>query len=183
MKGKVVVITGATSGIGQVTAERLAERGARLVLVARDKARAEVALARLRERAPGIAHCVHYADLARLSETKRVARDIAASEPRIDVLVNNAGAMFNARRVTEDGLERTFALNRMTYFLLTEGLRERLIASAPSHRSRSPTTRAYRCAHALTRTQRFSSCPSTSSCCPRERSPHCRTGGQVLACA
>jgi NAD(P)-dependent dehydrogenase (short-subunit alcohol dehydrogenase family) len=132
MKGKVVVITGATSGIGQVAAERLAERGARIVLVARDPARAEATLARLRECAPGAAHGVHYADLARLSEMKRVARDIAAAEPRIDVLVNNAGAMFNARRVTEDGLERTFALNHMAYFVLTEGLRERLVASAPS---------------------------------------------------
>jgi NAD(P)-dependent dehydrogenase (short-subunit alcohol dehydrogenase family) len=132
MKGQVVVITGATSGIGQIAAERLAEQGARIVLVARDRSRAEAALARLRERTPRVAHGVHYADLARLSEMKRVARDIALAEPRIDVLINNAGAMFNARRVTGDGLERTFALNHMAYFVLTEVLRERLIASAPS---------------------------------------------------
>ncbi len=132
MKDKVVVITGATSGIGRVAAERLAERGARLVLVARDKARAEVVLARLRERGRGIAHCVRYADLARLSEMKRVAQEIAEAEPRIDVLINNAGAMFNKRRVTEDGLELTFALNHMAYFVLTHGLSERLVASAPS---------------------------------------------------
>ncbi len=141
MKGKVVVITGATSGIGQVAAERLASRGARLVLVARDKARGEATLGRLRpvpsgaglrELAPDIAHRVHYADLSRLAQMKQVAAEIAAAEPRIDVLINNAGALFNSRRVTEDGLELTFALNHMAYFVLTHGLRERLVASAPA---------------------------------------------------
>lgn len=132
MKGKIVVITGATSGIGRVAAERLAEGGARVVLVARDRARAEATLLRLRSRAPELAHGVHYADLSRLSEMKRVAREIAAAEPRIDVLINNAGAMFNTRHVTEDGLERTFALNHLAYFVLTLGLRERLLASAPA---------------------------------------------------
>jgi NAD(P)-dependent dehydrogenase (short-subunit alcohol dehydrogenase family) len=132
MKGRVVVVTGATSGIGQVAAVRLAKRGARIVLVARDRIRAEATLALLRERGPGTAHSVHFADLSRLAEMKRVAADIAEAEQRIDVLINNAGAMFNARRVTEDGLERTFALNHMAYFVLTHGLRERLVASSPS---------------------------------------------------
>ena len=132
MKGKVVVITGATSGIGQVAAERLAERGARIVLVARDRARGEATLARLRARAPGLGHSIHYADLSRLSEMKRVASEIAALEPRIDVLINNAGAIFNSRQITEDGLELTFATNHMAYFVLTHGLRERLVASAPA---------------------------------------------------
>src|SRR5437899_3216683 len=132
MQGKVVVITGATSGIGQVAAERLAGMGARMVLVARDKARGETALVRLRQRAPGAAHSIHYADLSRLAEMKRVAAEIAAAEPRIDVLVNNAGALFGSRHVTEDGLEFTFALNHMAYFVLTHGLRDRLLASAPA---------------------------------------------------
>lgn len=132
MKGKVIVITGATSGIGRVAAERLAGMGARLVLVARDKARGEVTLARLSERAPGFAHSVHYADLSRLVEMKRVAAEIAAAESRIDVLINNAGALFSSRRVTEDGLELTFATNHMAYFVLTRRLRERLMASAPA---------------------------------------------------
>ena len=132
MHGKVIVITGATSGIGQVAAERLAAMGARLVLVARDEVRGEAALARLAERAPGLAHTIHYADLSRLAEMKRVAAEIAAAEPRIDVLTNNAGALFNSRHLTEDGLERTFALNHMAYFVLTHGLRERLAASAPA---------------------------------------------------
>lgn len=132
MQEKVVVITGATSGIGRVAAERLADLGARLVLVARDRTRGEATLARLRARAPSIAHRAHYADLSRMAETKRVAAEIAAAEARIDVLINNAGAMFSARQVTEDGLELTFATNHMAYVLLTHGLRERLMAGVPS---------------------------------------------------
>src|SRR5438552_4001649 len=130
MQGKVIVITGATSGIGQVAAERLGGRGARVVLVARDKVRGEAALARLRERAPGIAHSIHYADLSRLAAMKRVAAEIAAAERRVDVLINNAGALFNSRQVTEDGLELTFATNHVAYFVVTHGLRASLGAGA-----------------------------------------------------
>lgn len=132
MKGKVVVITGATSGIGQVAAEQLAAMGGRIVQVARDHERGTAALQRLNERCPGAAHRIFYADLSRLSEMKRVTAEIAAAEPRIDVLINNAGAIFSTRQVTEDGLERTFALNHMSYFMLAHGLRERLLASAPA---------------------------------------------------
>ena len=132
LAGKVCVITGATSGIGRVAAERLAQMGARLVLVARDPMRAQATLARLRAIAPTAAHRVHHADLSRISEMKRVAAEIAAAEPRIDLLINNAGALFGARRLTEDGLERSFAVNHMAYFVLTHGLRERLLASAPA---------------------------------------------------
>jgi NAD(P)-dependent dehydrogenase (short-subunit alcohol dehydrogenase family) len=132
MEGKVCVVTGATSGIGLVTAGRLAASGARLVLVGRDRARGEAALRRIR--GPGNQNdaAIHYADLSRLSEMNRVAEEIAAREPRIDVLVNNAGAMFGEREVTEDGLERTFALNHMAYFVLSNRLRDRLVAAAPS---------------------------------------------------
>jgi NAD(P)-dependent dehydrogenase (short-subunit alcohol dehydrogenase family) len=132
MQGKVVVITGATSGIGKVAAERLAAMGARIVLVARDPARGGATLTRLGKIAPGQSHSAHYGDLSRLAEMKRVAADIAAAEPRIDVLINNAGSIFGTRGVTEDGLERTFALNHLAYFVLTLGLRERLTASAPA---------------------------------------------------
>ena len=132
MQDKVVVITGATSGIGRVAAEQLASMGARIVLVARDLTRGEATLARLRERGPGVAHSVHYADLSRLTEMKRVAAQIAAAEPRVDVLVNNAGAVFGSRRVTEDGLEMTFATNHVAYMVLTHGLRDRLMASTPA---------------------------------------------------
>ncbi len=132
MHGKVVVITGATSGIGEVAAQRLADRGARLVLVARDTARGEAALARLRGSEMGMGHSIHYGDLSRISEMKRLAAEISAAEPRIDVLINNAGAMFGSRQVTEDNFERTFAINHMAYFVLTNGLRQRLFAGAPA---------------------------------------------------
>ena len=132
MQGKIIVITGATSGIGQVAAEKLAGMGARMVLVARDQARGEAALARLRQLAPAVSHTIHYGDLSRLSEMNRVAGEIAAAEPRIDVLINNAGALFGFRQVTEDGLELTFATNHMSYFVLTHGLRKSLQAAAPS---------------------------------------------------
>jgi retinol dehydrogenase 12 len=132
MLGKVVVITGATSGIGAVAAEELAAMGARIVFVARDRVRAEAELARLREKGPSTRHSAHYADLSRIDEMKRVGGEIAAAEPRIDVLINNAGALFGQRTVTPDGLEMTFAINHMSYFVVTEMLRNRLIASAPA---------------------------------------------------
>jgi NAD(P)-dependent dehydrogenase (short-subunit alcohol dehydrogenase family) len=132
MKRKTVVITGGTSGIGEIAAERLAQMGARIVLIARDKSRGEATLARFHERAPGLGHAVHYADLARIPEMKRVAAEIADNEPRIDVLINNAGGMFASRRLTPEGLEYTFALNHMAYFVITEGLRKRLLASSPA---------------------------------------------------
>ncbi|HVR08964.1 MAG TPA: SDR family NAD(P)-dependent oxidoreductase, partial [Thermoanaerobaculia bacterium] len=129
MQGRVVVMTGATSGIGQVAAERLAAMGARIVQVARDPRRGEAALARLHALAPGAAHTIHYADLLRLSEMKRVAAEIAGAEPRVDVLVNNAGALFGSFALVE-GLERTFALNHMAYFVLAAALGARLAAPA-----------------------------------------------------
>lgn len=132
MKGKIIVITGATSGIGQVAAEKLAAMGARIVQVARDRERGQAAMAQLNQIAPGIAHTIYYADLSKLREMKHVAAEIAQAEPRVDVLINNAGAMFGTRRLTEDGLERTFALNHMSYFMITQGLRDRLAASAPA---------------------------------------------------
>jgi retinol dehydrogenase 12 len=132
MHGKVVVITGATSGIGEVAAQRLAGMGARIVVVARDTTRGDAALRRLSSADASISHSIHYGDLSRIAEMKRVAMEIAAVEPRIDVLINNAGALFGSRQVTEDALERTFAINHMAYFVLTNGLRERLAASAPT---------------------------------------------------
>ena len=128
MRDKVVVITGATSGIGEVAADRLAQKGARIVFVARDRARGEEMRKHLRAIAGHADHTVHYADLSRLSEMKRVAEDIAVAEPQIDVLINNAGALFTHRQVTEDGLEHTFALNHMSYFVMTNLLLDRLRA-------------------------------------------------------
>ena len=130
MTRKVVVMTGASSGIGEVAADRLAAKGARIVFVARDRSRGQETLKHLQAIAPDAEHKAHYADLTRLAEMKRVATEIAESEPEIDILLNNAGALFNARKVTEDGLEMTFALNHMAYFVLTSLLRPRLAAGA-----------------------------------------------------
>lgn len=130
MTRKIVVITGASSGIGEVAADRLAAKGARIVFVARDISRGEETLKHLQAIAPDAEHKAYYADLTRLAEMKRVAAEIAESEPEIDILLNNAGALFNARKVTEDGLETTFALNHMAYFVITNLLRRRLAVGA-----------------------------------------------------
>ncbi|HZT04930.1 MAG TPA: SDR family oxidoreductase [Steroidobacteraceae bacterium] len=129
MQGKTVVITGATSGIGAVAARHLAMQGARIVIVARDRHRAQDTLRELRTADSRQAHTAFYADLSRLREMKRVAAEIAAAEPRIDVLMNNAGLIASRNRRTEDGLELMFATNHMSYFVLTHLLLDRLRAS------------------------------------------------------
>lgn len=132
MQGKTVVATGATSGIGEAAVLALAKSGARIVFVARDEKRAQSTLAKLEAAAPGLGHQRRLADLSSMAETRRAGLAIAASEPRIDVLINNAGAMFTERHVTPEGLELTFALNHMAYFVMTAALRDKLVASAPS---------------------------------------------------
>ena len=139
MHGKTIVITGATSGIGEVAAIRLAEQGARIVFVARDKARADATMAKLRQANPASDHTAHLADLLLLAEQRRMAGEIAA-EPQIDVLINNAGALFNKREETADGLERTFALNHMSYFTITNLLLPKL---KPGARIVSTASRAH----------------------------------------
>ncbi len=119
MATKNIVITGGTSGIGEVAAAELAKQGARIVLIARDPERAGITLSRLRQANGSVAHVSRVADLSRMSEIMRVSKEILQSEPEIDVLINNAGALFNTRQVTEDGLEKTFAVNHMAYFVLT----------------------------------------------------------------
>jgi NAD(P)-dependent dehydrogenase (short-subunit alcohol dehydrogenase family) len=145
MQGKLVVITGATSGIGQVAAERLAAAGACVVIVARDAGRGEATLQRLRQAGPAAAHRMHLADLSSLADMQRVGREIASREPRIDLLVNNAGAVYGERQITGDGWERTFALNHMAYYVLTHALRERLLAT-PNARVINTSSEAHRAA-------------------------------------
>jgi NAD(P)-dependent dehydrogenase (short-subunit alcohol dehydrogenase family) len=129
MQGKTVVITGATSGIGAVAARRLAELGARIVIVARDTERAAATLRDLRAADAEQAHTAFYADLSRLNEMRRVAAQIAAAVTRIDVLMNNAGLVSSGSRRTEDGLEVMFATNHLSYFVLSNLLLERLSAA------------------------------------------------------
>src|ERR1700761_5793178 len=96
MRGKTIVVTGATSGIGEVAAIHLAEQGAHIVFTARDEKRAEATMAKLKRANSESEHVVHFGDLSLIADQKRVAAAIAA-EPRIDVLINNAGAIFNRR--------------------------------------------------------------------------------------
>ena len=129
MRGKTVVITGATSGIGAIAARRIAEQGARILIVARDEQRAAQTLRDLRAANAGAAHAAFYADLSRLSEMRRVAAEIATAEPKIDVLMNNAGLVSSGNQRTEDGLELMFATNHLSYFVLSNLLLERLRAA------------------------------------------------------
>lgn len=127
---RTIVVTGATSGIGEVAALELAKRGARIVFVARDSARAQALLDRLSDANPTAAHAYHLADLSRIDAMRDVAARLAASEPVIDVLVNNAGAVFVGAKRTADGLAPSFALNHLAYFVLTLRLLAPLRAAA-----------------------------------------------------
>ncbi len=132
MDGKVCVVTGATSGIGRVTARELAKAGAHLVLTTRDEAKAQAVERELRAVRPDVQVDWVRADLSLMREVVRAAGEIRSRVDRIDVLVNNAGAIFNDREVTSEGLERTFATNHLSYFVLTRELRELLVRSAPA---------------------------------------------------
>ena len=129
MQGKTALVTGGTAGIGLVTARALAEKGAAVTIVGRNPQRGEQAARAIRAEVPGAEVRFERADLSLLDESRRLARNISESIGRLDVLVNNAGAIFSRRRVTADGLEATFALNHMSYFLLTNLLLNRLRAA------------------------------------------------------
>ena len=118
LQGRVALVTGATNGIGQVTARELARMGARTLIVARDPSRGQATAREIRDRA-GADVEVLVADLSSREQVRRVAAEVRGRTARLDLLVNNAGAIFPERRVSEDGVEMTFALNHLAYFLLT----------------------------------------------------------------
>lgn len=129
---RVCLVTGATSGIGRVTAQALARSGASVVLLCRDPSRGEATARQIRQ-ATGNDHVTYLvADLSSLDQVRAVASTITASYPRLHVLVNNAGALFMRRQETVDRYEMTFALNHLAPFLLTNLLLETLKASAPA---------------------------------------------------
>ena len=131
MSGRVCLITGATSGIGRATALALAGMGAELVLLCRDRAKGEETAAAAR--AAGAAKVdLLIADLSRQSEVRRAAAEFLASGRPLHVLINNAGVVNVQRTLTADGIEATFAVNHLAYFLFTTLLLERLRASAPA---------------------------------------------------
>ena len=126
------MITGASTGIGKVTAVALAERGFELTLVCRDPQKAEAAVAEILAKTPGAKVEVMLADLSSQESIRKLAADFKSRHARLDVLVNNAGAILMERRTTVDGIEATFATNHLGYFLLTNLLLELLQASAPA---------------------------------------------------
>jgi len=132
LEGKEIVITGATDGIGRVTARELAKMGASVTIVARDAAKAQAVVKDLRTAAGHDRVGFVRADLSSQKSIRGAAETIKARLKRLDVLINNAGAMFSRRELSEDGIERTFALNHLGYFLLTNLLLDQLKASAPS---------------------------------------------------
>ena len=131
MRGKTCVVTGATAGIGKETAVALAAAGARVAIVCRTRDRGERALVEIRQRSGGDV-VLFVADLGSQRAVRALAARLTAALPRVDVLVNNAGLILDQRVLTEDGLETTFAVNHIGYFLLSRLLEPKLCASAPA---------------------------------------------------
>jgi NAD(P)-dependent dehydrogenase (short-subunit alcohol dehydrogenase family) len=127
-----IVITGATSGIGQRAAIALARQGAHLVLTARSQARAEAIIVMIVAAAPGTRIDVHYGDFTDMASVAALGREIVARHSRIDTLINNAGIHAFKPRVTADGYSEMVAVNYLAPWLLTNILRETVIRSAPS---------------------------------------------------
>ena len=132
MTGKTVLITGGTGGIGKAAAVGLASMGARVGITGRDPARAEAAAAEISRESDNALVDVFVADMSSQAEIRRLAGEVLAAYPRLDVLLNNVGGFWAHRHVTADGLEHTFALNHLAPFLLTNLLLDRLEASAPA---------------------------------------------------
>jgi NAD(P)-dependent dehydrogenase (short-subunit alcohol dehydrogenase family) len=130
--GRVCLLTGATQGIGRAAAQSLIHTGMRLILVARDPVRLQALADQLRRAVPGAEVETLAGDLSRVAEIRRLAAEFRARHDRLHVLLNNAGAVFARREVTSEGLERTFALNHLGYFVLTQELLPVLKASAPA---------------------------------------------------
>lgn len=132
MKGKVCLITGASSGIGEASAIGLARKGASLVLLCRDRGRGEAAITRIKSRTGAGDIELLIADLSSQSQIRAAAAQFLDSGRKLHVLLNNAGLIIRERTVTEDGIETTFAVNHLAYFLLTNLLLARLRESAPA---------------------------------------------------
>lgn len=132
LSGKTVLVTGANSGIGLETSVQLAQRGANVVMVARDPGRGAAALEQVKRRSGSQSVSLLLCDFSSQASIRALAEEYRRRHDRLDVLVNNAGLVNDKRRVTEDGLEQTFAVNHLGYFLLTNLLLDLLLESAPS---------------------------------------------------
>jgi len=132
MKGKIVVVTGASSGIGKASAAGIAALGAHTVLVSRTEKRGRKAMDEIARRTPGAELDLLVADLSTISAVRGLADEFRSRYDRLDVLFNNAGILTARRKVTADGFEEQFFVNYLSYYLLTGLLFETLRASAPS---------------------------------------------------
>jgi NAD(P)-dependent dehydrogenase (short-subunit alcohol dehydrogenase family) len=131
MIGKVCMVTGATSGIGKVTARVLAERGATVVVVGRDPAKSAGTVAEITRRSGNQAVEFLVADLSSQQQVRQLAAQFKNRHQHLHVLVNNAGAIYLSRQQSVDGIELSWALNHLNYFLLTNLLLDTILASAP----------------------------------------------------
>ncbi len=126
MKGKTVLVTGATNGIGKATALGLAAMGAKVVIAGRSDQKAKAVLGEIFAATKNENLSYLTGDLSSQAEVRRLAQEFLSLHDRLDVLVNNAGAVFDSRKLTVDGFEQTFAVNHLSYFLLTYLLLERI---------------------------------------------------------
>jgi NAD(P)-dependent dehydrogenase (short-subunit alcohol dehydrogenase family) len=143
MHGKVCMVTGATSGVGLVTAQALARQGATLLVVGRNPERGAATVSRIQQETGNSAVESIIADLSAQAQVRRLASEVQRRFARLDVLINNAGALFVRRQLSDDGVEMTFALNHLAYFLLTNLLLDHLKAS-PSGRIVNVSSEAHR---------------------------------------
>jgi NAD(P)-dependent dehydrogenase (short-subunit alcohol dehydrogenase family) len=132
MRGRVCMVTGAASGIGAITAQTLAQQGATVVMVDYNSERGAIKANQIRQETGNPEVEFIHTDLSVQNEIRKLAQQFNSRYQRLDVLINNAGAMFPLRQETADGLEMTFALNYLAYFLLTNLLLDKLKASAPA---------------------------------------------------
>jgi NAD(P)-dependent dehydrogenase (short-subunit alcohol dehydrogenase family) len=119
MTGKTVLITGATNGIGKIAALELARMGAIVCIVARNRSKGQAVLEEITRETNNVQIELFIADLSSMADVRKLAQEFQSKHATLDVLLNNAGAFYSDRKLSADGLEMTFALNHMSYFLLT----------------------------------------------------------------
>jgi len=132
IRGKNCMVTGVTNGIGRVTAIELAKLGARMFLVCRNRERGNALVAEIAERTGNRDVTLLVGDLALQADIRRIADEFLARGEPLHVLVNNAGIVNMNREITRDGIEATFAVNHLAYFMLTMLLLDRIKQSAPA---------------------------------------------------
>src|SRR5437660_6693335 len=141
--GQRVVVTGATSGIGKVTALELARRGGEVAIVCRNPEKGKATAAEIEGAVPGATVDVLFADLSELDQVRQVAQEICARYGVVDVLVNNAGVQDMQARLTSDGFDHMLASNYLGPFLLTDLVLDR-VGAAPAARTVVVASEAHR---------------------------------------